>query len=268
MTPASTSPFYFGSAGKRLYGCLHKPPPNRRRGCAVLICQPIGHEYINSHRALRQLAVRLAEAGFPALRFDYYGCGDSSGDAEAGTVPQWLEDISTAVSELRQRCGLSRVCLLGLRLGGALSAIVAARRTDVEGLVLWDPVVRGSSYLEELLALQEEMQRFRPRSGGRRKAQAPLELLGFPLSRALASEIEDINLLAIADRLDKNVLVVESKGLENDTNMQTRLTQPGARLNYQRMEIPQVWLPTVDGSLLVPAPAINTVVSWIGSTHS
>src|SRR5437773_7734152 len=71
-------PFYFGSPDKLLFGCYHEPSLERRRKCAVVVCQPVGHEYINSHRALRQLAARLCDAGFPVLRFDYYGCGDSS----------------------------------------------------------------------------------------------------------------------------------------------------------------------------------------------
>ena len=266
MKTARVLPFYFGPAARRLYGCLHQPS-HILRDRAVLICQPVGHEYVNSHRALRQLAARLAEAGFPALRFDYYGCGDSSGNAEEVTVSQWLEDISTAISELKHCSGLSRVCLVGLRLGAALSALAAVGRSDVVGITLWDPVVCGASYLRELLALQKEMQRFRPKSRDRRKGQDGCELLGFPFLRALASTIEDINLLPIAGRIDANVLVVESTRLEIDSDVQGRLAHPGARLDYQRMDIPQIWLPTMEGSLLVPAPALNAVVSWMSSTH-
>jgi len=82
------APFYFGSPDKLLFGCYHEPTLGRRRKCAVVVCQPVGHEYINSHRALRQLAARLCDAGFPVLRFDYYGCGDSSGSREEGTILQ------------------------------------------------------------------------------------------------------------------------------------------------------------------------------------
>jgi len=214
------------------------------------------------------LAARLSEAGFTTLRFDYYGCGDSSGDAEEATVPQWLENISTAISELKQRSGLSRVCLIGLRLGAALSAVAAAGRSDVVSLALWDPVVRGSSYLQELAALQKEMQRFRPKSRRHRNKHDGLELLGFPFSHALASGIEAINLLTIACRLDASVLVIESREPKSHSSLQGRLTQPGARVDYQPVDIPQIWLPTVDGSLLVPAPALKSMVSWIGSTHA
>src|SRR5260221_4633500 len=123
--------FYFRSSDKPLFGCYHEPSASRLRSCGILICQPIGHEYVNAHRALRQLAVRLAEAGFPVLRFDYYGCGDSSGNTEDASILQWSADISAAISELRRRTGLFRVCMVGLRLGGALATLVAAEPGDL-----------------------------------------------------------------------------------------------------------------------------------------
>ncbi|HEV1995804.1 MAG TPA: alpha/beta hydrolase, partial [Candidatus Acidoferrum sp.] len=144
-------PLYFGLPETLLYGCFHEPHAGRSRDCAVVLCPPIGHEYVNSHRALRQLAARLSDAGFPVLRFDYFGSGDSSGDIEEGSIPQWLDDISQAILEIRRRTGLTSLCLAGLRLGASLSLLAAAERSDIASLVLWDPVVKGRSYLNGLL---------------------------------------------------------------------------------------------------------------------
>src|SRR2546427_936966 len=177
--PGRPLPFYFGPSDKPLFGCYHKARTEDSRKCAVVICQPVGHEYINCHRALRQLSARLAEAGFPVLRFDYYGCGDSAGISEEGRVSRWLEDISTAIFDLRQRTGLAQTCIVGLRLGGALSTMIGSQRDDVESLVLWSPVVNGKSYLENLFSLQKEMLRFRPKPK-RKHAQDHIDVLGFP----------------------------------------------------------------------------------------
>jgi uncharacterized protein len=231
------------------------------------MCQPVGHEYINCHRALRQLAAHLADAGFPVLRFDYHGCGDSSGNTEAGRIPQWMEDISTAISEVRHRTGLVQVCAVGLRLGGALSMIAGAQRGDLESLVLWDPVVNGKSYLDGLLSLQKEMLRFRPKPRGGQRSQASIDVLGFPLSDFLRTEIEKINLLTIADRPAKNVLVIQSEQTAIEDGLRDRLSQTVVCLEYQRLDIPQIWLPTADGSLPVPNQALQVVTSWICKTH-
>src|SRR5260370_8001733 len=99
MSTASLLPLYFGNSEQRLFGCLHEPEPTRIRDCSVLICQPMGHEYVNSHRALRQLAVPLPDAGFPVLLFNHFASGDSSGNAEDANIPLWPADISQSLPE-------------------------------------------------------------------------------------------------------------------------------------------------------------------------
>src|SRR5207245_10744638 len=151
MLPGSITPFYFGRPDKALLGCFHEPRSGARRFCGVVVSPPVGHEYVNSHRALRQLAALLANAGFPVLRFDYYGCGDSSGEEDEASLSQWVEDTSMAVSEVRRRGNLGPVCLIGLRLGGTIAMMVARAQNDVAGLVLWDTVTNGREVIERLL---------------------------------------------------------------------------------------------------------------------
>lgn len=269
MKPAERIvPFYFGPPDRLLFACCHEPVLERRRKCAIVVCQPIGHEYINSHRALRQLASRLCYAGFPVLRFDYYGCGDSSGSAEEGRIPQWLEDISTAISEVRRRTGAVQVCLVGLRVGGALAMIAAAERADPDSLVLWDPVVSGKRYFDGLLRLQKEMLRFRPKPSSTQEPLDYVDVLGFPLSRFLQAELKNIDLPAIAASSVKNVLVIQTDQTADEAGLQEQLSQMRARFEYQRMDAPQIWLPTSDGSLVVPTKILNSIVSWASRVYA
>src|SRR5215217_413896 len=83
------NPLYFGSSQKPLYGVYHPPksqPGRPVRTTGVVLCYPLGQEYMRAHRAFRQLATLLTKSGFPVLRFDYYGTGDSGGDGDAGDV--------------------------------------------------------------------------------------------------------------------------------------------------------------------------------------
>lgn len=256
-------PFYFGREDRTLFGCFHEPPDNGVRRCAVLVCQPVGHEYVNSHRALRQLAVTLADAGFPVLRFDYYGCGDSSGEAEQGSLTRWIEDISTAASELRIRSGTSRVCVVGLRLGATLAAFAGSRREDFEGLVLWEPVVNGKAYLKELVDLHEEMLRFRPKPKRSHKSCACVELLGFPFSRLLYAQLEEMELTRIAEKPAAQVLVMRTAQFDRDTALKRCLIENQLEVEHQMLKAPKIWLPTPDGSLLVPTQVLQSVVSWV-----
>lgn len=263
-----TVPFYFGRKDKRLFGCFHEPPEEDLRRVAVLICQPLGHEYTNCHRALRQLAVSLADAGFPVLRFDYYGCGDSSGEAEQGSITRWIEDISTAVSELRARSGMFRVCVVGLRLGATLAAFAGSRHEDFEGLVLWEPVIKGESYLKELVALHKEMLRFRPTPKRSKRTQACVEILGFPLSPFLHAQLEELDLARIAEKSAGRVLIMQTARTNSESGLKEYFVQHRSQMEYQALEAPAIWLPTPDGSLLVPAQVLQSVVSWVSGSPS
>jgi pimeloyl-ACP methyl ester carboxylesterase len=256
-------PFYFGREDRKLFGCLHEPHEEGGRRCAVLICQPIAHEYINSHRALRQLASRLAASGFPVLRFDYYGCGDSSGEIEQGSITRWLEDISTAVAELRARTGIFHVCVVGVRLGATLAALAGSRLEDFAGLVLWEPIVSGSDYLNELVSLHQEMLRFRARPKRSKSPQVYMEVLGFPLSRFLHAELEELDLAKIMQRPAPRILVVRNAQADDESGLQEHLLQTRARVEHQKLNAPEIWLPTPDGSLIVPAQVLQSLVSWV-----
>jgi alpha-beta hydrolase superfamily lysophospholipase len=212
------------------------------------------------------LAAGFVDAGFPVLRFDYYGCGDSSGEAQQGSITRWVDDVSTAVSELRARTGMSRVCVVGLRLGATLAALAGSRREDFESLVLWEPVVNGKGYLKELVALHKEMLRFRPRPKRSNKSQAYIEVLGFPLSRFLHAQIEELDLAKIADKPAARVLIMKTAQTDGESGLKQHLAHNQTQVEQQVLEAPEIWLPTPDGSLLVPAQVLQSVVSWVSAS--
>src|SRR5262245_65327269 len=112
-----TNPLFFGDPRRRLYGVHHGPLQGTQRDLGVIIAPAFGHEYVRSHRALQQLATRLAQARFRVLRFDFHACGDSSGSAWPNELAPWLDDLDAAVREVRLRARCPRIALVGLRLG-------------------------------------------------------------------------------------------------------------------------------------------------------
>jgi pimeloyl-ACP methyl ester carboxylesterase len=196
------NPFFFGTRQRRLFG-VYSPARASAAGSgtkAVLLCPPWGQEYLRAHRAMKQLATLLNQAGVHVLRFDWFGTGDSAGEMRDASLAGWQADIETAIDELKDTTDAARVGLVGLRLGGTLAATVAARRRkDVDSLVLWDPVVSGEGYLKELLA--EARPRAAERGGGH-------EVMGFALSEAMAAELR--GLVLPAAELPARTLVVRS----------------------------------------------------------
>jgi len=107
------------------------------------------------HRALRHCAEAAADAGIPALRFDYDGTGDSAGtDLDPDRLSAWIASVHGAQRLCGARPACDRVCFLGVRLGATLAALAASERSDVAGLIALAPVVSGRAYTRELRALQ------------------------------------------------------------------------------------------------------------------
>jgi alpha-beta hydrolase superfamily lysophospholipase len=138
------NPFFFGTSQRRLFG-IHSPAASRAgKSRAAVLCQPWGDEYIYAHRPLRQLAVRLALAGLHTLRFDYFGTGDSAGEACDTNVAGMQADVLTAIETLKDLAATEKVSLIGLRAGANVAAGAAASSAGgIEALVLWDPILAG-----------------------------------------------------------------------------------------------------------------------------
>lgn len=186
--------FFFGESRRQLFGAYHAPAPTVAGRGAALLCPPWGPEYIVSHRTLRRLASRLSERGYHVLRFDYYGTGDSAGGWEEGDLASWGDDASTAIDELRDISGFPAVAVFGVRLGAVVGWRAAGARADVHTAVLWDPVVDGAGYVDELYAVQAEADRWSlsaPPVRGR--ADRTADLLGFPLTPAMRRSIEAVS---------------------------------------------------------------------------
>lgn len=143
------NPFYFGESASPLFGAFHpaRAAAGEGEAPAVLLCYPIGSEYLRAHRAFRQLTSLLTRAGCAVLRFDYFGTGDSAGDAEEATAEAWLANVGAAIDELKDAAGVARVSLAGLRFGATLAAVAARDRDDVDAIVLWDPFLSGPACL-------------------------------------------------------------------------------------------------------------------------
>ena len=137
----------FSCRGETLVGILHSPhtrTPRRRRGVVVVVGAP---QYrVGSHRQFVLLARALSAAGFPVLRFDYRGMGDSSG-AFAG-FEDVDPDIRAAVDCLFGAVpDLEDVVLWGLCDGASAAAFYAAQDPRVGGLIILNPWVRTGQTL-------------------------------------------------------------------------------------------------------------------------
>ena len=222
MTPPEPRPVYFGAG---LFGWLHRPGNDAAVDIGLVICNPFGFEEVCAHRSLRELAIAAAAAGIPALRFDYAGCGNSAGDEfQADMLGRWQRSVHEAVDGLKQACGVRQVCLLGLRLGALLATLAASERSDVAGLVLIAPVVRGRAYLRELTALAQT-------GAGTPTDVAPdgpLESAGFLMSVETRDALARLDLQSLGRAPAARILIVERDDLPSAAPWAAALEQLGA----------------------------------------
>lgn len=150
-------PFFFENDGAELFGMFHQidtdlmENTNRPRlNMGMIFCSPFAEEKLWSHRVLVNFARFLSQRGYPVLRFDQRGHGDSDGEFSDTTVESYLSDISRATETLYQRTDVKIVGLLGLRLGATMAAL-AAHEVGADFLVLWEPVIRGDEYFHRCL---------------------------------------------------------------------------------------------------------------------
>jgi pimeloyl-ACP methyl ester carboxylesterase len=65
-----------------------------------------------------------------------------------------VADVCAAIAWLKRETGVTHVTLCGLRLGAAF-ALLVARRSPVDALVLLAPVISGRGYVRELSVIRK-----------------------------------------------------------------------------------------------------------------
>lgn len=156
-------PVSFQIGGDRLYGMLHNPPPGVvRRNTGIVILNPGPTDRNGPHRLYLKMASWFSGEGYPVLRFDARGVGESEGEwlgaVEGAPIREvftkiqegaWVPDTEGAIEFLMDRAGVRDVVLGGL-CGGAITALLAgAEHPNVTGLILiGNPVTLASNTAE------------------------------------------------------------------------------------------------------------------------
>jgi alpha-beta hydrolase superfamily lysophospholipase len=259
----TATPFWFGSAERPLFGWFHAPTDQPVVG-GIVLCPPLGIEAICAYFSYRFLADRLAERGLVALRFDYDGTGDSTGDEEdPGRLDAWLGSVRCALDFLAAS-GVPRLGLLGMRVGALLAADEAARRGDVDSMVLWDPCLNGRSFLREQQALRMLS------LGGADGAEGAVDAPGLRFHPETVRDLTALELPRTSGRLASRTLVLThperpwssrlAQRLEGETVEWMEATGQGELLDpplqeppYQTIEGVTDWL---SGALKGPAVSV------------
>jgi exosortase A-associated hydrolase 1 len=136
----------FACAGDQMFGIVALPAQPEKTGVLLMVGGP---QYrVGSHRQFLLLSRALAAAGYPTMRFDYRGMGDSEGDLRHFEAVS--DDIAAAIAAFQAHSPqVTKIVLWGL-CDAASSALLywnAVRDARVGGLVLLNPWVRSETSL-------------------------------------------------------------------------------------------------------------------------
>ncbi len=226
---------------------------------SAVLCHPIGNEYVGAYRTMRVLAEQLADAGVSVLRFDYFGTGDSAGFGHEVSVEQWLMDIHCAIEETKETAGTERTSLIGVRLGATFAILSARRRSDIDRIVLWEPIVHGQEHVEQHMARHRSWLQF---DRCRAEDSTDNEALGFPFTDSLMREISELD-LSIQDENEPDK-VLQLFHDERSKRRGRQLKGLGNRVEQQIISSPDFWLGrTAFDQPLVSKSNVESIVRWL-----
>ncbi len=204
--------------GRPGVGVLSVPIVSQREA-GWLICHSFGME--QTHLLPLEVAVArsLVANGFPVLRFQGRGYGESDAPIEEVGLESHVADAADAADVFRAMLsagGVARVGLIGARFGGAVAALVADR-LGASALVLLDPAVSGKAYLNSIIRARlvaELADQGRASATARDPwevldEQGLLEVDGFPLTRRAFDEISLLDVAKQLSRFTGDALVVQ-----------------------------------------------------------
>jgi alpha-beta hydrolase superfamily lysophospholipase len=131
----------FGS-GRSLVGIVTQPERDDGRATGVVILNAGLIHRVGPNRLHVRLARGLANRGFPVLRFDLSGVGDSApGEGSRTREDGWIADTREAMDFLAATAGVTRFIAIGSCSGALVSYRAAVADPRVDGLGLINPPV-------------------------------------------------------------------------------------------------------------------------------
>jgi carboxylesterase len=158
------------------------------RGVLVL------HGFTGNPYSMRPLAERCAQAGYSVELPRLPGHGTTLADLVARRWSDFVEVALRSYDELAQRC--EKVAVVGLSVGGGLTALIAEERATVAGCVFINPMLKGPGAemeqgLRDLIDSGLEVLATDGASDIKKPGVTEAKYEGWPL-RALASVIEGV----------------------------------------------------------------------------
>ena len=148
----------------------------------------------------RNLSRLLAAEKIASLRMDFSGNGESDGEFSDFTFDTLIAEANLMLDYAKTISDVKRVMLLGFSMGGAVAAIVAAKRyQEIDKMVLWSP---AGNILEKIKKAFES---------GIKLENGNVMMGTFELSKAMVESVNRYDVYQGIENFKKPVLIIHGR---------------------------------------------------------
>lgn len=131
-----TEKFETGDLNNRISGIFIAPDNIGKYPCVIL-----SHGLISSKESSKYMALSnsLGETGIASCRFDYHGCGESSGNIEETTLTKRIGNLDSITEYIinHRLVDPDKIGILGSSFGGSTCILKAAKDKRIKCTALW-----------------------------------------------------------------------------------------------------------------------------------
>lgn len=189
----------------QIYGVVYIPKEAGEKMPTVIFSHGLGGNY----EAGKEYAKALAKKGYVVYCFDYCGGGNGS-KSDGSTLDMSLfteqADLEAVLNMIREQSFVDtdNIFLMGMSMGGAVSAITAADYKDeIQGMVLLYPAFVLSDAVKALVSSPDEL-------------PDKYELSWITVGRAFGEKLFDYDIYDVIPAYDKDVLIIHG---DSDTTV-------------------------------------------------
>ncbi len=176
-TPTSERALILHYGQEQLVSILHQPKQAGKQAVLIIVGGP---QYrAGGHRYFVTLARTLAENGYPVMRFDYRGMGDSDGHYPG--FENLTGDIKTAIDALFESCPtIEAVALWGLCNAASASAFYGHQDPRVSHIIMLNPWAHDENAYDKVLLRHYYVRRLFDKGFWKNLTRGRVRLLDFP----------------------------------------------------------------------------------------
>lgn len=173
-------------------------PVGARRATTVVFVPPFGWEGMSASRNLKAWGRELAADGYPVVRYQPPGAGDSAGLGVDQDLDSWVRALTDVLAHARTATAASHVTVIALGLGGLVALQAQHEGAGIDDLVLWSVPSKGRLLLREARAFASMAIEPGEATGAAPAAEVPTDdgslwVHGYPISARFQEQLKALD---------------------------------------------------------------------------